>query len=143
MFPDKKGYISTHNIRDTKTNEHDLKDFSFAFLELPKFNKHDGIKGIDEWCDLFKNAKDRKSVDTDSPIMQKAYKALEMSNWSEQDLLDYQAYEKILLDNQAREDQVRDEKAIEIAKEMLKDEEPIEKIIKYTKLTADQIKDLK
>lgn len=143
MFPDKKGYISTHNIRDTKTNEHDLKDFSFAFLELPKFDKHDGIKGIDEWCDLFKNAKYRKSVDTDSPIMQKAYKTLEMSNWSEQDLLDYQAYEKILLDNQAREDQVRDEKAIEIAKEMLKDEEPIEKIIKYTKLTADQIKNLK
>jgi hypothetical protein len=51
-----------------------------------------------------------------------------MSNWSEQDLIDYDAYQKILLDYQAREDFVRDEgikkgekaKAFEIARKMLK-----------------------
>ena len=34
-------------------------------------------------------------------------------------------------------------KAIEIAKEMLNDGEPIEKIIKYSKLTKDEIEKLK
>ena len=36
---------------------------------------------------------------------------------------------------------VKEEK-IEIAKEMLKDNEPIEKIIKFTKLTEDEIKEI-
>jgi len=151
MFPGKKDYISMHNIRDIKTNEHDLKDFSFAFLELPKFDKHNGGEGIDEWCDLFKNAKNYKSINTDNPVIQKAYKTLEMSNWSEQDLLDYQAYEKILLDNQAREDQVRDEgidkgkneKAIEMATKMLIKKKPIEEIIEFTGLSKEQIDDIK
>ena len=107
MFPDKACYISTHSIRDDKTYENDLKNFSFAFIELPKFNHSSSMTGVDEWCDLFKNAENRKSVDTADPIMEKAYKALEMSNWSEQDLLNYQAYEKILMDNQAREDYVK------------------------------------
>ena len=34
-------------------------------------------------------------------------------------------------------------KAMEIAKEMLNDGEPIEKIIKYSKLTKDEIEKLK
>ena len=32
-----------------------------------------------------------------------------------------------------------EEKAIDVAREMLKDKEPIEKIIKYTKLTKEEI----
>ena len=32
-----------------------------------------------------------------------------MSSWSIEDLLDYQAYEKIQLDNQAWEDQIHDQ----------------------------------
>lgn len=109
MFLDKKDYISVHNIRDVKTNENDIKDFSFVFVELPKFNNSNSSKGIDAWCDLFKNAQNQKSVNTNNPIIQKAYSTLEISNWSEQELLDYQAYEKILMDHQAREDQVRAE----------------------------------
>ena len=39
MFPDKTEYKSNHVILDKATYSHDLKDFSFTFLELPKFNK--------------------------------------------------------------------------------------------------------
>jgi predicted transposase/invertase (TIGR01784 family) len=111
MFPEKEAYISTHTMRDRKTNEHDWKDFSFAFIELPKYKEHDTdrLQGVDAWCDLFKYATGRKEVSTSNPIIKKAYETLEMSNWTEQELLDYQAYDKITRDNQAREDQVRDE----------------------------------
>ena len=146
MFPDKKDFISTYSILDNKTYTKDLKDFSFAFIELPKFKKENIDKGVDEWCDLFKNAKNRKTCDSTDPMIKKAYETLEISNWSNQDLLDYQAYEKIQLDNQAREDQLRDEgetkKAIEIAKQMLADKEPIEKIQKYTGLSKEEINKL-
>ena len=36
MFPEKAVYFSKHTIRDTNTNEHDLRDFKFAFIELLK-----------------------------------------------------------------------------------------------------------
>lgn len=39
MFSDKPQYKSDHVILDKESYSHDLKDFSFAFLELPKLNK--------------------------------------------------------------------------------------------------------
>ena len=109
LFPEKNNYFSTHTIRDTLTNEHDLTSFTFTFIELPKYKSHDNPEGIEEWVDLFKTASKRKTIDTSDPIIKRAYERLEISNWSDQDLLDYQAYEKILLDNQAILDQVFDE----------------------------------
>ncbi|WP_333024147.1 Rpn family recombination-promoting nuclease/putative transposase, partial [Wolbachia endosymbiont of Pentidionis agamae] len=37
LFPDKTAYKSDHITLDKITYEHDLKDFSFTFIELPKF----------------------------------------------------------------------------------------------------------
>ena len=68
MFPDKKEWKSQHHMLDAKTYEHDLKDFYFIFLELPKYNKSlDDSKTIQEkWAYFFKHAHhtplDRKSV---------------------------------------------------------------------------------
>ena len=50
MFPKKKDYKSDHVILDTKSHENDLKDFSFTFLELPKFKKD-----IDELSNTTRN----------------------------------------------------------------------------------------
>jgi predicted transposase/invertase (TIGR01784 family) len=61
MFPEKEAYISTHGILDHVTYEHNLKSFTFVFLELPKYKKHDGVEGVDEWFDFFKFAEDRKN----------------------------------------------------------------------------------
>lgn len=38
-----------------------------------------------------------------------------------------------------RDRETMEEKAIDIAREMLKDKEPIEKIMKYTKLSEEEI----
>ncbi|BAG39607.1 hypothetical protein OTT_0149 [Orientia tsutsugamushi str. Ikeda] len=56
LFPNKEDYISRHVILDKKTYEHDLKDFSFTFIELPKFKKNrvEELNDITEkWCYFF------------------------------------------------------------------------------------------
>ncbi len=105
LFPNKEDCFSIHHILDKKTYEHDLKAFSFAFIELPKFKEQEELQGelhgIYKWCDFFKNAEYRKSIKTKDPIMQKAYEIVEMSNWTEQELFFYEAHKKIIMDNQA------------------------------------------
>ncbi len=39
LFPNKQAYKSDHVTLDEITYENDLKDFSFTFVELPKFKK--------------------------------------------------------------------------------------------------------
>lgn len=62
-------------------------------------------------------------------------------------LIAYEQEIKRIMDNRATEDYLIDKRkeieAIEIAKEMLADNEPIAKIIKYTALTLEQIEKLK
>ncbi len=56
LFPNKSEYKSKHTIRDEDTNEHDLKDFYFIFIELPKFakNKVEQLEStIERWCFFF------------------------------------------------------------------------------------------
>ncbi|MDJ1305568.1 MAG: Rpn family recombination-promoting nuclease/putative transposase [Candidatus Midichloria sp.] len=57
MFPNKPGYLSEHVILDKKTYEHDLKGFSYTFIELPKFKKdiEELESGIERWCYFFKH----------------------------------------------------------------------------------------
>ena len=58
MFPQKSAYKSDHVILDKESHENDLKDFSFTFLELPKFNKDiDHLSNMTEkWAYFFKFA---------------------------------------------------------------------------------------
>jgi predicted transposase/invertase (TIGR01784 family) len=158
MFPDKNDCVSVHNIRDIKTNEHDFTAFSFAFIELPKYNHREDVSGIDRWCELFKYAREQNSPPPNDLTIQRAYQTLEMTNWSEQELRDYQAYQKILLDSQAREDQVRDEgisiginiginkgkleNQHEVALKMLQKNMPLEDIADFTGLAVEEIEKL-
>ena len=65
MFPDKQEYKSDHVILDQQTHENHLKDFSFTFLELPKFkkDKHQLTTMIDKWAYYFKHAEDTPEED--------------------------------------------------------------------------------
>lgn len=50
LFQDKLAYKSDHVTVDKTTYEHDLKDLSFTFIELPKFlkTKEDQLENIVE-----------------------------------------------------------------------------------------------
>ena len=108
MFPDKVEYKSDHVVLDKKTYEHDLKDFYFIFLELPKFNKdiNELHTMIEKWAYFFKHAEDTHEKDVakivgSDEIIERAYEELNRFSWSEIEMNTYEAEEKTERDNAA------------------------------------------
>jgi len=112
IFKDKIFYKSDHIILDKESYAHDLQDFSFTFIELPKFK----ITDIDlltnlteKWCYFFKHADEtseadlRKLIGSDW-VIEKAYEELNQFNWTEEELLTYEQEIKRIMDNRAVED---------------------------------------
>ena len=115
MFPDKKALKSDHIVLDRDSFEHDLKDFSFTFLELGKFKKAkedvDSLTDVTEkWCYFFKYAEDvtpeelRKLISEDL-IIKRAYEELSGFYWTDEELMSYEAVIKRERDNKAVLDQ--------------------------------------
>ena len=168
MFPNKAGYKSDHITLDKKSNEHDLKAFSFTFIELPKFNKTKAeIKKlnnlIEKWCYFFKYATDTTDKDLEQLIgsdivIKDAYEVLDRFGWSDEELLTYESEIKRRMDEEAIERQKladlesrikqskiegKAEGTIEIAENMLSLGVELEIIAKSTGLTMKQIEELK
>ena len=166
IFPDKAHYKSDHVILDKATHEHDLKDFYFTFIELPKFTKSkEELSSIeDKWCYFFKHAHEttteeelQKIIGNDS-IIQKAYTALNHHYWNETELAIYEELKRIHMDNKAAraqelyEDEINAKKAkeegriegkIEVAKSLLQNGFAMDAIIQLTNLSKEQLEDLK
>jgi predicted transposase/invertase (TIGR01784 family) len=158
IFKDKIFYKSDHIILDKESYAHDLKDFSFTFIELPKF-KITNIELlsniIEKWCYFFKNANKtseadlRKLIGSDL-VIERAYEELNQFNWTEEELLIYEQETKRIMDNKAAEDYMlkqakaegKAEEKIEIAKAMLLDGDDIKKIAKITNLSVSDIQKL-
>lgn len=158
MFPDKKAYKSFHHVLDKETYAHDLKDFSFIFLELPKFNKNiDELANITEkWAYFFKHAAKTKEDDLDKIvgddiIIKRAYDVLNRFSWDEVEMNTYEAEEKRIRDERAallqKLDDAREQGLVdgekkgrlEVAKNMLKSKIEIALIMQCTGLSFDEI----
>ncbi|KLT21813.1 PD-(D/E)XK nuclease family transposase [Wolbachia endosymbiont of Armadillidium vulgare str. wVulC] len=106
LFPNKPEYKSDHVTLDRKTFEHDLKDFSFTFIELPKFPKtqEDQLENIvEKWCYFFRYAGETREEDLDKivgsdVIIKRAYEEMNKFNWSEEELLAYEQRKKRIMD---------------------------------------------
>lgn len=162
IFPEKPDYLSRHETLDTKTQERNLKDFSFCFLELPKFKKtKDDLKTMTEkWAYFFKHApdttkEDLKKIIGDDRIMERAYYELDRYSWTPEEIRDYDGadmkraadkaiQEKMFSDGKAegKAEGIAQEKK-EIALKMLKRNRPIEEIIEDTGLSIAEIQELK
>ncbi|WP_353283777.1 Rpn family recombination-promoting nuclease/putative transposase [Wolbachia endosymbiont (group A) of Lypha dubia] len=98
LFPPEVEYISTHNIREIKTNGHYLKDFQFVFIELPKFTKNrvEQLEStVERWVFFFRYAEnttdeDLKDIAEKAPIIKLAYDELDKFSWNEKDLAAYE-----------------------------------------------------
>ena len=114
IFPEKEEYKSDHVILDRKTYEHDLQDFSFTFIELPKFKKNkieDLSNIIEKWCYFFKYAANTSEIDLEKLIgsdivIKQAYEVLNQFNWNEKELIAYEEEIKRIRDNIARSDYI-------------------------------------
>ncbi|QGT16110.1 Rpn family recombination-promoting nuclease/putative transposase [Wolbachia pipientis] len=166
LFPDKSEYKSKHTIRDEDTNEHDLKDFYFIFIELPKFpkTKEDQLSSIvEKWVYFFRYADETSEEELEriigsDLIIKRAYEELNRFNWSEKEFIAYEQEIKRIRDEQAvlaqklddatakgiliGHEKGRKEREIEVAKNLLKAGVSIDIIAQTTGLTANEIKDL-
>ncbi|CAK6516512.1 Rpn family recombination-promoting nuclease/putative transposase [Rickettsia helvetica] len=162
-LPEEKECISCHQTINVSNGKHQLKCLSYVFAELDKFTKEaDELESLeDDWLYMmakFDRAKEPPKYIKDEIVLS-AYNTIEQFNWSE---AEYDNYIKAMLAAQTEElnqkskynegkadRKVEDieigktRKNIEIAKEMLADNEPIEKIIKYAKLSKEEIEKLK
>ena len=110
LFPNKKAIKSDHIVLDKVTGEHDLRDFYFTFVELPKFTKSiDELQTNTEyWYYYLKHAPEtvgevyEKILDTAPPIFKRAYQELDKSYWSTAELNTYDSVMKNLLDEKSR-----------------------------------------
>jgi predicted transposase/invertase (TIGR01784 family) len=108
MFPEKPEYKSDHIILDKNSYVHDLKNFSFTFLELPKFNTslEDLETMVEKWAYFFKYAnetteEDFKTMTEQNFILERAYTELNRFSWSENQLKLYEQELKSAKDLQA------------------------------------------
>ncbi|WP_265025621.1 Rpn family recombination-promoting nuclease/putative transposase [Wolbachia endosymbiont of Rhagoletis indifferens] len=154
LFPDKVAYKSDHVTFDKVTYEHDLKDFSFTFIELPKFpkTKEDQLENIvEKWCYFFKHAsetseEDLKKIVGSDVIIGRAYNELNQYNWSEEERFTYGQDKKREDDNLSclnqKFDEGKIEGKIEVAKNLLKADISIDIISQTTGLPQAEIKRL-
>ena len=169
MFPNKQDYKSVHVTLDQKTHERDLKDFSFTFIELKKFNKtiNELETYQDKWCYFFKHASQPGQMtlltQEREDVISKAFHELEMHNWTSEEMMAYEAADKRERDHLAREDYVeqvakakglkkglkkgreegREEgkklRSHEIATSLMQLGLPVELVAKISKLHLDQV----
>lgn len=107
MFPDKEEYKSDHVILDKDTYERDLKDFSFTFIELPKFHKqiNELANSEDKWLYFFKHAPNGDAENliklAEDAIIAQAYTVLNRCFWSDGEIAAYEQELKNDLDARA------------------------------------------
>ena len=101
MFKDKPGYKSDHVILDQETHEQDLKDLSFTFVELPKFNKTlTELRTLtDRWLYFFKYAERTSEQDVEQVVggheeISRAYEVLNRFSWTDEQMFIYEQEEK-------------------------------------------------
>ncbi len=154
MFPKKNGYKSEHIILDKESHEHDLKDFSFTFLELPKFNKNvDQLDNMtDKWCYFFKHAEETSDRDMEKlighdPIIKRAFSELDRFGWNDQELRTYdqvEKYEGCYRASMAQKfDDGRMDALFMVAKNMLKQGKNVQDICEATGLSRNEIESIK
>ena len=114
VFPDKENYKSEHVILDNKTYEHDLKDFSFTFIELPKFTKKiEELESLeDHWYYFFKHTREDNNINellAANPDIREAYDIVDRIHWSEQELKAYDSIWMATMDAQGAMDAAKKE----------------------------------
>jgi len=161
IFPNKTAYKSDHIIFDAQNHDHDLKDFSFTFVELPKFNKHinELTTTTEKWCYFFKYAtetseQDFKQFMAQNDVIERAYEELNRFSWNDEDILIYDQAEKYEWCYQASMDQKyidgvtkgkaegKVESLTNVAKNMLAAGMSLEQIAQLTHLSPTEIKRL-
>jgi predicted transposase/invertase (TIGR01784 family) len=84
--------ITRHILINQSTGEHNLRDFDFNFIELPKFNKSESNLDteMDYWLDFFKSVYKKEGPPQKlPPSLNEAYEAANQYTWSPEEVDSY------------------------------------------------------
>ncbi|MDX2301648.1 MAG: Rpn family recombination-promoting nuclease/putative transposase [Microscillaceae bacterium] len=123
----------------------------FKFLQMPLFIKqeHELENRFDKWCYFLKNLENFDHIPAilNEPVFQKAFGTAALANLSpeqravyEENLIQYWGVKSAI---ETAVEAAVESKQISMAKIMLENQESLEKITKYTGLTAEQVEKLK
>jgi predicted transposase/invertase (TIGR01784 family) len=158
IFPHQINYLSFHENIERETKDSYLNDMSYAFIELPKFNKQlDELKTEEDyWIFTMKEATHLREAPKDAPDeVKRAYEILEKHTWTREELLAYEKAKIALMDDldaiRTAKEEGKEEgrkegeqlKQREIAKKMLEDNISIQQICRLTGLSKEEIDQIK
>lgn len=142
--------VSTHRVFYDK--------LTFIYLEMPKFNKTEDelVTHFDKWLYIIKNLPqlECRPVKLQEKVFDNLFRTAEIAKFTPAEVYQYEDSVKVYRDLRNTLDYaIEDGRAqghaeglkegiIHIALQMLKDGEPVEKIMRYTGLTAEQIQAL-
>lgn len=152
---DKDKYRHDVKLTELTTKNVFYDKLTYIYLEMPKFNKTENELDtrFDKWMFVLKNLPklDRIPSTLKEKIFLKLFETAEIAKLNPEEYKQYEAsvnaYRDIFnIKNtylEKGEQKGRIKGKIEVAKVMIKDKEPVEKIMKYTGLTESEIKTLK
>ena len=146
LFPTEE-YISETAIVLGKHREHEIiKDPKWYFIELPKFRKikPDIDNPLEQWL-LFIDDYDRrliKMAENKNKTLKEARTVMNYLTGDEEIKRLTELREKWAMDRTLDIKSAEKETSLKIATEMLKNGESVDKIMKYTKLTKEEIENL-
>ena len=137
-------------LLDNQTKEVFYDKLTFIYLEMPKFNKtEDELNGMfEKWLFVLRNLSRlmERPKALQERVFTKLFEAAEIAKFTKTEYDNYEESLKVYRDWKNTIDTEkkisREEERKEIAKEMKADNEPIAKIMKYTKLSEEEINQL-
>ncbi len=134
-------------LQDIDTNKTFYDKLTFIYFEMPKFNK--SIEQLetrfDKWLYVLKNLHklDRLPEKLKEETFEKVFEVAEIAKFTRDEFISYEDSLKYYRDLKNSLDTARFEEKEKMAILMLNDNEPIDKISKYTGLTANEIERIK
>ncbi len=155
-----KDYLTRHLILNKKTLKQEIMDLELNFIELPKFKKKENeLKTVvGKWIYFIKNAKNLKVIPkilTTPKEIVEAFEIADKHTWTKNELDVYEYWQiqetgdrlanELALEEGKKEiyEQGILHDKIDTAKKMLKDNVPVDTIVKYTGLTKEDVESLK
>lgn len=130
-------------LQDIRTNKNFYDKLTFIYFEMPKFNKTlDQLETrFDKWLYVLKNLNklERLPAKLKESIFEKVFKVAEIAKFNREEYISYEDSLKYYRDLKNSLETARDEKALEIALNLLKNGIDIDIITKSTGLNKDHI----
>jgi len=145
-FPDindQERYLREVVLIDKNTHEVFYNKLTFIYLEMPRFRKDadELVNHFDKWMYVLKNLhrlQDRP-VQLQERVFEKLFSEAEVAQLNSEDMKAYEESLKTYRDNYNVIETAKNDTKIEIAKEMKKDKQSVESIMKYTGLSREEI----